>query len=1429
MLVAAICLLWPRFGHCEPQRATIKVGLARRLVGQAVLDALAKAPDIQAEFIPDRGDFTKYDVVCYCGPYWSPGADLNSKARQDFYEYVHRGNGVLLLHDAVGGKGSKAVHGQVFPELGSVRVQVASQSLVVKDPAHPVTKGLPDRFYHAYWEHDILNPGPEAKVILTDADDQPVAVAAELGRGRVLGIGCWFELDAPTCRPEDKPRLEQLLWNSVRWLGTGGPKLPELPETEKAAIKLMLDKREYERKFRLELTDIRYLLELKVDSLLFDVEDVAEASQNPKLSRDCEALRSRVVRLSELLDKTFQAAERNKQKEIQRLKPGQIPRRVANLVMFSGFEPDRQAGWSWYGVQWQGLKASTPEDAHEGRAAAFLSAESPKVSQVLAPRTSAGRRLVLSLQVKSPDAGAYRLSLQYSTGKATATLTPTAQSPAQTYARHVYPLELPEGYKEPLVLSLERVQGTLFFDAVQLEEGMEPTAYKEGQVDEVIRQAMVEVETQLGILSPKVAELAKAAAAVTKPAAAAPLQGILPIASLIEGLKSPEAQIRAECALELGRLRSAEAIPHLVRAIDDPAYPVARNSILALGWMRAKEAVPKLTELLQGQNKWLKRRATQALGIIGDQTAAPKLIPMLDDADYAVRTSAILSLGWLKGPQAFDALAVIAKGEKAVRAEGKMVSEGDLMFTTMEALARTGDEKAIPLIEGMAKGKDKYVQQTAAGFIALLKDQTAGGVVPGIVQPDFLSRKEIFYWLDGRFHNTAGRYLSYGDRPNRAVPWMRSMAFRYARKLGLDSYFEFRHYLPTDPVAAAKVDAEMYGKNGLRYCFTDERLSKWAMDQNVYWYGRCPVFLGLWTEENALSPIPRDPQISFPQYLKAKFTAEQLKALGVENPETVGPSSRKSADRFRNPVLWAEFKEHMDEDTIDCWQENTEWMHALRMNTSHCQYSSTGHYDGSDMSIYGKLGAAIDMNGTEPGYSTASYENAFYVDAALDGEVRPVGMEVYEWRAPSGWHYEIGMSIALAHAQQFHMWDWDRVFKQSPYSFSEAAEWQPNRWPHIVKVFRKSRKISDYLVRTDTPHQGAQVVSGRTSCTIYCDSDWTDRGWNNGMMERYFQHQVGLYQALKQSHVQFDVIWAETLTAEKLARYKVLFLAGAKVMADREVELLREWVKQGGVLISTGTTTLFDQWARKAPDYRLADVFGVKHRDTKINVPLEGLHRYVRREHKFQETIRQMVVTEEHPLLPQLTRGSRIEYDVELGYDAVEPVSAKVAAVWEATQEPAVLVNDFGKGKSVFISAIYPGLCHLERAWGEVPLLRLYYPGVRELLGSAAQGGINAAGERSPVSVSNCPLHVEVNLKTQGFRPSIFNPAKKRLILHLLNYDETQRPVRKVDARVSVPPDADPRVFYPDDGTTVRFKRDGDSVSFRVRDFDIHEVIVLEY
>jgi len=81
-------------------------------------------------------------------------------------------------------------------------------------------------------------------------------------------------------------------------------------------------------------------------------------------------------------------------------------------------------------------------------------------------------------------------------------------------------------------------------------------------------------------------------------------------------------------------------------------------------------------------------------------------------------------------------------------------------------------------------------------------------------------------------------------------------------------------------------------------------------------------------------------------------------------------------------------------------------------------------------------------------------------------------------------------------------------------------------------------------------------------------------------------------QALIQARIPFDIIYDEHLN--DLSKYRALVLADQECLDDGQMNLIRQYVRQGGGLVATEQTSLYTPWRQRRPDFGLKDLFQVK-------------------------------------------------------------------------------------------------------------------------------------------------------------------------------------------------------------------------------------------
>ena len=93
----------------------------------------------------------------------------------------------------------------------------------------------------------------------------------------------------------------------------------------------------------------------------------------------------------------------------------------------------------------------------------------------------------------------------------------------------------------------------------------------------------------------------------------------------------------------------------------------------------------------------------------------------------------------------------------------------------------------------------------------------------------------------------------------------------------------------------------------------------------------------------------------------------------------------------------------------------------------------------------------------------------------------------------------------------------------------------------------------------------------------------------------FWKNVEGLSEIQNTTNLLTDVIFDEAVTAEKLGRYPVLLLPNVSCLSEAQCDAIRQYVKDGGHVVATMETSLYDEWGDKRDNFALADLFGVDY------------------------------------------------------------------------------------------------------------------------------------------------------------------------------------------------------------------------------------------
>ncbi|TBL79104.1 alpha-amylase family protein [Paenibacillus thalictri] len=184
--------------------------------------------------------------------------------------------------------------------------------------------------------------------------------------------------------------------------------------------------------------------------------------------------------------------------------------------------------------------------------------------------------------------------------------------------------------------------------------------------------------------------------------------------------------------------------------------------------------------------------------------------------------------------------------------------------------------------------------------------------------------------------------------------------------------------------------------------------------------------------------------------------------------------------------------------------------------------------------------------------------------------------------------------------------------------------------------------------------------------------------------DAYLTHLMGLEQVLNDNHIQYRLLTDDKLSAETLSSAKVLVLANAGCLSDQELELIRNYVRQGGKVIATGETSLRDPDGTPRADYALGDMFGCAYTGIAKDVSQFG-YQYVRAAHPltagFEQT--KMLANWGQMSLVRLTSEAAEAPVTYVPPIFPQPPERSWLRSYE-TEYPTAIVNRYGQGTSIF-------------------------------------------------------------------------------------------------------------------------------------------------
>jgi hypothetical protein len=178
------------------------------------------------------------------------------------------------------------------------------------------------------------------------------------------------------------------------------------------------------------------------------------------------------------------------------------------------------------------------------------------------------------------------------------------------------------------------------------------------------------------------------------------------------------------------------------------------------------------------------------------------------------------------------------------------------------------------------------------------------------------------------------------------------------------------------------------------------------------------------------------------------------------------------------------------------------------------------------------------------------------------------------------------------------------------------------RWLATVdNIYQEHYRNERYLRNTAPLARVGMVFSEQTG--NYGNETWQQKSGD---------HEMGMYQALIEARIPFEMVNDRLLDAEHLKPFKLLILPNISSLSDEQCNQLREFAQNGGSLLATFETSLYDEQGNRRDNFGLADLFGVSY-TKQVDGPMQNSYLRLKRD---------PVSVKFHPVLRELEDATRI-------------------------------------------------------------------------------------------------------------------------------------------------------------------------------------------
>ena len=313
----------------------------------------------------------------------------------------------------------------------------------------------------------------------------------------------------------------------------------------------------------------------------------------------------------------------------------------------------------------------------------------------------------------------------------------------------------------------------------------------------------------------------------------------------------------------------------------------------------------------------------------------------------------------------------------------------------------------------------------------------------------------------------------------------------------------------------------------------------------------------------------------------------------------------------------------------------------------------------------------------------------------------------------------------------------------------------------------------------------------------------------------------GAYDSPYKSQIPFDIIDEKVIEDGVGGRYSLIILPNVACMSEAVADGVKEFVKDGGNIIASFETSLFDETGERLNNFRLAEVFGVNATETLFG-PSKIDYITLYPDHPITKEIEQDLIPSPSYYRRVRTRPPAEDQSQslpEIGWQILARfrgrLPARYAPLPPTSADTAIMLNSFGKGKCIYIAGNM-----FEHYWG------FKFPEYREIIAAAANW-------LSPprIYLDKGLGLISIVVRSQ---PARAGKEKSRLCLHLINAAGGSRPLEAVlpfeDVGITLETTARPvsvRALVLDE--ELDFEFEGATLNVVLPRLEEYEVVVIDF